>query len=412
MTQAADVLTPNHVQTHWESILVLYRQRRALMALPDVDASLLARNESFLRYHLHVLARCAGFEAQAQKEAQAFALAALRLSSPDEDVRRRGYEMAHAMLVDGGEAGAGAFAALALMPAGAGQGLMDLYHRYERLRPRLFALWREQGWEVPRGLLNRAELQGRDEALQEAALTYAAHSPAVGVDLFQGYCRTLLDGGSTKTTGSVLVPALWGAMLRGAPEIGRMLRRAVERETDPFLRCALLRLAALRADADLLPVLRQLLNERPAQGARLLALHGTAEAVDLLLEALDQVKTMEAAAAVWPWVSGCVLAQKPRLQVVGGEEGQGLMPDAEAARVWWALQKKTLNDGDRLVFGAPADIDRLQALADQKAGRAGEDLLDLLALKLGSPLDVTATAEQARRRVVLQSLRCTRGEKG
>ncbi|WP_305047141.1 hypothetical protein [Geoalkalibacter sp.] len=395
---------PTHAQTHWDSILMLYRQRRTLMASPDLDAAVLARTESVLRYHLHVLARCAGFEAPADQEPQAFALLASRLSSPREEVRRQGYEDAYAWLVEGGEAGQGALAALTLQPDQDASKLLDIYRDHEPLRPRLFDLWREQGWEVPRGLLHRAELQGRDEALQVAALTYAVNSPAVGMDLFQAYCRTLLDGGTPQLPGSVLVPALWGAMLRGEPQIGRMLRRAVEFEADPATRFALLRLAALRADAEILPVLRPLLQERPAQGARLLALHGSAQAVEILIEALSQAATMEVAARAWPWIAGMALPQTPRLHRVGEAGGQGLMPDAQAAHSWWQCRRSTLSPDERMLCGAPLSLPRLHDLALCKAGEAGRDILDLLALKLGRPLAISPRAEQAQRRAFLKAL--------
>ncbi|MGE4343507.1 MAG: hypothetical protein AB7F20_04350 [Geoalkalibacter sp.] len=45
-------------QTHWNSAVALFRQRRALIVSAEVDADVVARNEHLLRMHLHVLARC------------------------------------------------------------------------------------------------------------------------------------------------------------------------------------------------------------------------------------------------------------------------------------------------------------------------------------------------------------------
>ncbi|WP_429884433.1 hypothetical protein [Geoalkalibacter halelectricus] len=400
-------MNATHAQTHWDSALVLFRQLQALKALGAVDAEVPARNEYLLRMHLHVLARCDWDEPQADKPEQVFVKLARRLSSPVTEVRRDGYALACAMLVEGGDAGEGAFAALAMLADDESAGLMDLYRNQPALRPRLFDLWREQGWKVPQALLNQAELQGRDDALQEAALAYAATRPEIGVELFRPYYAPLHSGAAPRCSGRLTALALWGALVRGERGIEVALRRAVERETDAQTRLELLRLAALAGDAEMLPVLHRLLDERPEQWARLLALHGSASAVEILIEALSRAATMDAAARAWPWISGQALPSKPRLRAVGREDGQGAMPDVEAARDWWAQQRSVLPPTGRMLQGAPLSLARLHALALTQAGEAGRDLLDLLALHLGRPLGFSPRAEQARRRAYLENISMT-----
>lgn len=397
-------LSSPYAQSHWDCAIALFRQRQSLLAAPEMDAAVVARIEMTLRVHLHVLARSAWPEPQPDKTAQVFVSLARRLSSPDPERQQEGTARACSLLSEGGEVGQGAFAALALFPPEDNARLLDLYRDHHGLRALLFDLWREQGRRVPAGLLNGAELQGRDEALQEAALAYAASRPEIGVAVFHPYYRGLLSRSASPCSGRLTAHALWGALVRGEQDVSPALRRAVEQEADPQIRFDLLRLAALKADREVLPVLRRLLTEHPAQGARLLALHGCVEAVDMLVEALFDPATMDAAARAWPWLSAQALPHKARLQVVGAAGGQGLMPDGVIARAWWAQQRSALSPQDCLLFGAPLSQSRLHALALSKAGAAGRDLLDLLALSLQRPLGVSAHAEQAQRRAYLQNL--------
>lgn len=396
-----------YAQTHWDSAVAVFRQLQVLKALGEVDAEVLARNEYLLRMHLHVLARCDWAEPRAEKPEQVFARLARRLSSPLEAVRREGCALAGEMLIEGGDRGAGAFAALAMLPDSEGLGLLDLYRDQPVLRPQLFDLWREQGGAVPRALLNQAESQGSDQALREAALAYAATRPEIGVELFRPYYASLHSRAAPRCSGRLTALALWGALVRREPGIEVALRRAVERETDAQTRLELLRLVALAADAEMLPGLHRLLEERPEQGARLLALHGSAPAVELLIEALSRVATMNAAAHAWPWISGQALPSKPRLRAVGQEDGQGSMPDVETARAWWAQQCTVLPPMGRMLQGTPLSLKLLHALALTKAGEAGRDLLDLLAFHLGRPLGISHRVEQARRRAFFENLSMT-----
>lgn len=392
----------SHATSHQESTVALFRQLQREKMAADIDAAVVARHERLLRLHLHVLARCEP-EFPAKGAAEVFVGLASHLSSPETQVRSEGYRLAYELLARGGVHAEGAFAALSLFPEYDPFTPLDLYRTHEALRPVLFDLWREQERAVPVALLSRAELQG-DDTLQLAALGYAAGQPAIGIELFRSYYQPLQTSVGPRVSGKLLTAALWGGMQRGERDTGRLLRRGIEGEADPQTRLELLRLGALSADPELLPVLRQLLQERPEQGARLLALHGTREAVDLLVEALASAATLAGVAQSWPRVSGERLPQTARLRVVGEGDspGQGSMPDAAAASTWWLKRRPSLKEEERLLYGAAATLPHLLRLAGTRAGAAGRDLLDLLALQLGRPLGVTAHTEQLRRRTALR----------
>ncbi len=404
-----------YAQTHWDSALVLFRQRCAWPARELADAAPLERLEQRLRLHLHVLARCPETaERQPAKTPDAFAWLASQLSSPDDQVRKTGYRRACQLLVEGGATGLGAFAALALFcPPEDDHCTLDLYRDHEQLRPILFSLWREQSFQVPPALYNRAELQGRNPDLQQAALAYAADNPNVSLELFRAYYQPLL--GAARPVGvaaGVMCAALRGGLLRGDRDLPRALRRAIELETSPEAQLALLRIGALSGDSQIYPVLRSRLENHPQSGARLLALYGRPESLPDLLAALDKAPGMEPASSAWFWLTGQRLGRKPRLSLVGGED-QGAtgetMPDSEAARNWLEQNRSGLADDARLFRGRPVGIPMLISSAQSLAGNGDADLLDLLAVRLQRPLGITAGAWRAVRTKILSQISTTSG---
>lgn len=394
-------------RAHRDSAIALFRLRQGRLTQYETAAVPLGRLERRLRLHLHVLARCRDAEPPPEKGPETFVLLAAGLDSPDEERRIERAETACALLAQGGVKGEGAFAALALLaPREAKGSLLELYRSNEGLRPTLFRLWREQGAAVPATLLAWDELRRGDVNLQSCALEYAAASPAVGPEIFRPFYQPILGGARVgKLPGPLLTAALWGGMVRGEREASRALRRAFELESGARGDAALLRLAALGGDCELLPVLRRHFEADPEQGAALLALHGTAGAIDILLEALKHPLAMAPAGRAWPHLSGFVLPLlHPRLRLVGEEEGEraATLTDARSATLWW--EERRNEEGKRWIAGASMSPLHLADLAGEKAGRAGGDLLDLLALQLGRPLGISPGAEQARRRTVLQKV--------
>lgn len=397
-------------QTHWDSALVLFRQRDAWPLQELGDAAPLERLEQALRLHFHVLARCPEVvELQPEKTADCFVWLASQFSSPDFKVRQRGHRQAGEILVEGEGKGLGAYAALCLFsPPEDDHGTLDLYRNHEKLRPILFSLWREQGFQVPGALYNRAELQRRDPELQQAALAYAADNPKVSLELFRAYYQPLLGvARPVGVTSGVMCAALRGGLLRGDRDIPGALRRAIELEASSADQATLLRLGALCGDAKLYPVLRSRLKTQPQDGARLLALYARPEALVDLHAALDSAPAMNSAADAWYWMTGQRLARKPRLSLVGGEAQEttgATMPDSEAAHVWLEQNRANFSEEARLLWGCPMSIPLLQAAAQNFAGRGDADLLDLLAVHLQRPLGLTAGGWRSVRRQKLPAL--------
>ncbi len=397
----------NYHQTHWDSALVLFRQRQQFPAQQEADATILTRLERQLRLHLHVLGRSPAPSREPQKVPDTFVALAARLSSPVPAEREKGWASAQQYLAEEGPRSAGAFAALSLFPAPADDtGLLELYRCREGLRPTLFRLWRAQGGQIPAGLLNRAELQGRDPVLQQAALEYAADNPQVGPELFRSYYQPLLLAPQpARAPGEALAAALRGGLVRGDRDALRALRRAIELVAGAKNREALLRLAALSGDGELYPILRRHLESNPRTGCHLLALTGRAAAATDLLEALQRAPSMPWAALAWRQLTGLALPLKPRLRLVGSA-GQGrpgdFMPDAEAANAWWEEHRATWPAEERRIAGVPMNRSTLIRLALEKAGQRGSEILELLALQLGRPLGFSPEAWQEKRRKALR----------
>lgn len=398
-----------YAQTHWDSAQVLFRQRCAWSLRELTDAAPLERLEQRMRLHFHVLSRCPETaERQPAKTPDTFAWLASQLSAPDPELRQGGYAKACELLVEGGPIGLGAYAALALFcPPADNRDTLDVYRNHETLRPILFSLWREQGFQVPGALYNRAELQGRDPDLQQAALAYAADNPKVSLELFRAYYQPLL--GTARPVGvasGVMCAALRGGLLRGDRDLPRALRRAIELETSADAQLTLLRLGALSGDPQIYPVLRSHQENNPQSGAHLLALYGRPEALADLLAALINAPAMESAASAWFWMTGQRLGRKPRLSLVGGDQDATgeTMPDSDAARHWLEQNRSAFSENTPLFRGRPVDIPLLKEAAQNLAGQGDADLLDLLAVGLQRPLGFTTGSWRSVRRQGLKSL--------
>lgn len=398
-----------HAQTHWDSALVLYRQRDSWPWRPLSDAAPLLRLEQHLRLHLHVLARFPETATrEPQETADCFVRLASLLSSPEQETRQDAYRQAGELLSAGGPLGLGASQALALFfPPADDRALLDLYRAQPALRPTLFGLWREQGFRVPAALYHQGELQDRDPDLQRAALAYAADNPQVGPELFRAYYQPLLGTPRPiKTSPEALHAALWGGLVRGGRDLVQALLRAIELASEPQ-QLALLRLAALSGDEQFYPVLRQRLETDPQHACRLLALYARPRALEDLLNALDRAPAMEAAAAAWLWLTGQRLGRKPRLSLVGGQDDDSsdeTMPDSAVAKAWLQQHRGAFEPASRLFQGQPMTVALLLQAADTLAGQGDADILDLLAIHLGRPLGIRPGSWRAHRSQALAIL--------
>jgi hypothetical protein len=233
--------------------------------------------------HLHVLSRYAPLEMNPAKEAEFFVDLAVRFLAPSATVQQEGCELALSLLQESGPSRQGAFQTLTLFPPPENYpGLLELYRQNKALRPLLFDLWREQSWPVPAGLVSVAELRGHDNELQIAALRYAASQPRIGLELFTAYYQGLLSGAARpEKSGHLLATALWGGLLRGERKLAKPLWRCIESETEQDDLYHLLRLGALMALPEIIPVIKHYGEQHPEAAAELLALHGTEPVMEL-----------------------------------------------------------------------------------------------------------------------------------
>lgn len=386
-----------NLSIHLDSALALYRQRIHQQQVALVDAKLMARQEQLLWTHLHVLSRGAPLDVKPAKEEEFFVDLAGRFLAPPATVQQEGYSLALSLLQEPGPPRQGAFQALALLPPPENDpGTQELYKQNKALRPLLFDLWREQSWSVPAGLVSVAELRGHDTELQIAALRYAASQPKIGLELFTAYYQGLLSGAARpEKSGHLLATALWGGLLRGEQKLAKPLWRCIESETNQDDLYHLLRLAAIMALPEIIPVIKHYGEQHPEAAAELLALHGTGPALQALKDLSRAGELPSGVLDAWQWVSGKRLIPGPRLRVVT-TEGE-TSPPASNTIDFWFQQQPQLADGQRLLMGTVLSSDHLILQCRTRSGRYGRNLLDLLAYSLGSPLGVTANAAQFRR---------------
>jgi hypothetical protein len=388
---------PN-LSTHLDAAMALYFRRRQQQQAALVDAEFMARQEALLWSHLHVLARCAPLEMTPAQEADHFIDLTTRMRAPSATVHQEGCDLALSLLAETGPVRQGAFQALALTPpSGTDDRLLDLYRQNKALRPLLFDLWREQAQPVPAGLVSVAELRGHDTALQIAALRCAASQPAIGIELFSAYYQGLLSGASRPDkSGHLLATALWGGLLRGERKLAKPLWRCIESESEPVDLYHLLRLAAIMALPEIIPVLKHHAEQHPESAAELLALHGTEAALQALMDLSRTGEDRPGVLDAWQWVCGRRPVSGPQLHMVPPEGAAAELPAPDTIAHWWQ-QHTPLEDGQRLIMGDILSTEHLIRQCRAWAGRFSRNLLDLLSYTIGSPLGVTAEALQHRR---------------
>lgn len=385
--------------THLDTALALYRQRAHQQQLAVVDAQLMARQEQLLWSHLHVLSRCTPLDLQPKKEAEYFIDLTSRFLAPSVAAQQEGYALAFSLLHEAGSGRQAAFQALSLLPPPEKDAqLLELYRQNKALRPLLFDLWREQAWPAPAGLITVAELRDHDTDLQIAALRYAASQPGIGLELFTTYYQGLLSGAARPAkSGHLLATALWGGLLRGEQRLAKPLWRCIESESEPTDLYHLLRLGAIMALPEIIPVLKHYGEQHPEAGAELLALHGTGAALRALHDLSRTCEPSPGLLDAWQWVSGTRLIPGPRLRVVPAGEETAPPPATNTIEHWWQEHQHQLQDGQRFLMGGILSKAYLIEQCRTRAGRYSHNLLDLLAYTIGSPLGVTANAVQLRR---------------
>lgn len=400
---------------HRKAAEELYNHRGRLLARDGCDAATLIALEGRLMAHLHVLARLGSQKLDGQgRDSVRFVDYAVALQADDPLAVENACHLAIEQLGDPAIPASPILDAFALFPPDNAL-LIELYRTRPQAGVHLFTLWHRQGAALPTELVNQAELQSQDRALQYQALTYAADHPACGNDRFRPYYAGLLEHSPGKPTPMhLLIPALRGGLLRGDPEAAPASRRALALIETPDDQLTLLRLLALNGDRADLPVLHEHYLQSPAQGLRLLALTGLVENIPSLLDSLGRPDLSEASAEAWRWLTGVTLPQRPHLMLVDDQSGSRVpdnpveadmkrVPDRTTAEAWWQNCAPAWGD-DRRIAGTPLEAGWLIQLARERVGNALADLLDLLSLQLKRPLGITPWGWTAPRRQRLQAL--------
>jgi hypothetical protein len=386
-------------QRHGKQARELYPLRARLLARRMTGSRSLLELERRLSVHLDILSRM-NVEAGSPNsdDTQRFLHFATALQTENEQALRETCRQALEQLCDDKLADAPLHDAFALYPP-AFELLQTLYQELPGARAAIFSLWRRQHVELPAGLLNQAELQRENPRLQHEALAYAANHPAYGLDLFRAYYTQLLQSAAPSLDEILLVPVLWGGLVRGDPDAPPALQRAVERAESNEVRAGLLRLMALNGAPEYLSILLEAARQSNVVDTRTLALSGRAEAAELLLERLGQPQHAKAVHDDWVFLTGHPLPERPMLMLVDSqdetadspseaEQESGLVPDSQAARLWWEHHRAAWGE-QRLVMGQPGDTTRLITLCRHFAGETAADLTDLLALRLKRPLGLS-----------------------
>jgi hypothetical protein len=385
---------------HWELAQKLYRQRALMLQTGQGDARLLQITEQRLRMAVAGIVLSLEDEKQQTTDAaDAFVAFASRIVSETRETKLHAiYDEALELLGHKGEIADGIFDTLVLYPHPKMDWVLSRYQQHPELRAHLFRLWTAQGATLPNGLVNQAEQQTQDIELQRSALQFIANSHDYGKEIFFAHYRHLLQSSSaSEVNDQLLVPAIWGGLLRGDSDAHRAFRIAVDKVKEPVPSYELLRIMALMGSAEDLPVILTYAERDPERGYPLLALFGQPAVVPHILQGLGIANTLHAAYSAWLILTNLPLPMRPRLMLVNNNEKQKsqdvqkieceAIPDASLAEIWWEGQKQHWSDGARWYSGLPITKENLVHMLTNRIGIVAHDVTALLALHLQRPLE-------------------------
>ena len=376
----------------------LYKQRQWMLTSGSGDSHQLQKLEQRLRYAIAgIVISTQERQQKAKDAATAFiSLASRIVSEVNNEELHEIYDEAITLLDDDGEVSKGAFDALTLYPPAQTDWMIRHYKNQASLRARLFKLWSAQGALLPSGLFNQAELQSQELELQLSALNYAANCDSYGKEIFSAYYRSLNQSSSNRVDPRLLVPAIWGALIRGDRESSMALCIAIEQVDDREVAHELLRMLALTGSEEGLPVILTYAERYPDRGYPLLALLGIPTVVEPIIRGMEKAETLQAAYMAWLMLTQVRLPQRPRLMLVDKNlqaEAEAvesyedeMIPDVTLAVKWWESHMQQWRQSRRWFAGAPMTIESLSLAVTERIGVAVEDALALLELHLRRPL--------------------------
>ena len=408
-------MNETYTAAHTESATDLYELRRNWLDETDIHAGAYEGVEERLCasiYHCACALRMdepdnesspAENKKEPTKEPDCFVFLASHINSPQPATSAAGYDLAYQWLGKDAGKSAAAEAALSLYPPTDNTRLLKLYDEQEPLRPTLFRIFRKQMQTLPAAMVNTAATaEISPTALKIEALRYAAANADFGLDIFRTHYLPLLSGKAQFDAG-IVEAAIWGGMVRNDPDATRAISKAISNTTSATDRAKLLRLAALTGAAEYLPLLLNAAESDPASGYPLLVLYGQKSIMPDLLKALENPRSMEAAANAYTQLTDQILPRIPRLTVVGEEDADDVeedaphIPDVKSARAWWDKHQTNWKAEERWLFGKPYSPTHLTAMCKKYAGSFGQDLLALLALIQKAPLNIPAETWHARK---------------
>ncbi len=386
-------------ERHAEQAKDLYELRARLLARGMTSSRSVMDLERRLAVHLNVLARLGDVAFSATgKDAERFLHFAIALQSEDREAVREAVQLALEQALDDSLNHQLLYDAFALYPP-ATELLIEHYKAIPKSGSFLFRHWRQQQADLPASLVNQAELQTEDHALQREALAYAANRSSYGTEIFRAYYQPLIDTITQVPLHEMLwEPVLWGGLVRGDGDAVLALRRAVELASTTEVRSRLLRLMALNASPEHQPVLLEACERSSRFDNRWWALNGRSESLAHLIDALGRPEQANGVEADWVFITGVTLPKRPALMLVG-EAGDRVDPDPERraeinmvpdnhyAQAWWEAHQATWGER-RWVMGQADEADWLFELCRTYTGCVLDDLMDLLMLKLQRPLPV------------------------
>lgn len=407
-------MSTDYTGTHLESAAALYRQRMGWLQADRISMPSMLDLEYRLRVHLHVLSRCIDEnDSEPGQLADTFIYLASRFSCRDLEIEKRTAALACEWLLEDGPRAHGARDALLLFPSAIVYAQMQqTYIEVESLRPVLIYILAQHGARLPKALTHQAELQNQDPFLQAQTLYYAANDTNSDVAMFREYYSSLISNHEIgEVDHGALVAAIWGGLVRDDRDAEIAIQRAIELETDDIQRLDFLRFAAMTGKQDYYPMLSHVVEKAPEVGYHFLALHGRHQSVDTILTGLTHPRTANYAEQAWWWVSGQTLPKKPRLSVVGNDNGDeafeeevGFVPDAHAAEQWW--NKQSGDKSHRWLQGQQFSIDVVKKMLQQQAGLISNDIFDLAALTGKTPIQLgNYTWHDARLRKITQFIK-------
>ena len=372
-------------QTHQDSAVALLRLRDNSLKTNQIEAMFMQSLEQRLRMHLHVLSHSIDGNEQepANKPYETAIWLAQRLQSTNSEHRQQAAEQACDWLSEEESLRQeGTRLALTLYrTAETDAALRKLYTLTPKLRPTLIALWEAQVTPLPQALLEDDILHSLESEQQSAVLDAVAQQTLVGIEIFRHYYNPLSCSlRQLPQSSQVLASAIRGGMIRGDTDAFTALRYAIE-QLAGVVPDALLRLAHAHV--------------APETGYQLLALWGYPQVITDMFEGLNDPRSSKPAADAWALLMGKTLSFKPRLSLVGDEgtnkksaEGMDQIADLDAAKAEWQAQRSTWPEDQRWLLGLPQTDASLLQLLGQYAGQNSRTIIELLALKRGSPMGI------------------------